>query len=143
MMAIKVGLRQKEVKGKQSEEDQKLLAGERRIDKEESLEGRGEMVKKTKSSFLSLPFLVLVAANPPAVLGHYTVYMFLPAVSSFKQTLYSFYQINSMSETTNMLLQLCEEKGLADAHLLISILGLANTLPRWRQDQKSCKYWEL
>ena len=40
------------------------------------------MVKKTKSSFLSLPFLVLVAANPPAVLGHYTVYLFLPAVSS-------------------------------------------------------------
>ena len=82
MMAIKVGPRQKEVKGKQSEEDQKLLAGERRLDKEDSLEGRGEMVKKTKSSFLSLPFLVLVAANPPAVLGHYTVYLFLPAVSS-------------------------------------------------------------
>ena len=89
-MAIKAGPRQKEVKGKQSEEDQKLLAGERRLDKEESLEGGGEVeeggekevVKKTKSSFLSLPFLVLVAANPPAVLGHYTVYLFLPAVSS-------------------------------------------------------------
>ena len=83
MMAIKVGPRQKEVKGKQFEEDQKLLTGERRIDKVESLEGGEEVVKKTKYSFLSLPFLVLVAANPPAVLGHYTVYMFLPAVSFF------------------------------------------------------------
>ena len=83
MISIKAGPRQKEVKGKQSEEDQKLLAGERRIDKEESLGGGEEVVKKTKASFLSLPFLALVAANPPAVLGHYTVYTFLPAVSSF------------------------------------------------------------
>ena len=89
-MAIKAGPRQKEVKDKQSEEDQKLLAGERRLEKEESIGGgeeveeggEKEVEKKTKSSFLSLPFLVLVAANPPAVLGHYTVYLFLPAVSS-------------------------------------------------------------
>ena len=32
--------------------------------------------------------------------------------------------------------QLCEEEGLTDAHLLISILGLANTIPRWERGTK-------
>ena len=37
---------------------------------------------------------------------------------------------------TKLLFQLCEEEGLADAHFLISILGLANTIPRWERGTK-------
>ena len=67
-----------------AEEDQRLLADEEGRSAQEKLvlhKKDGIQGGKNISSFLSLPFLALVAANPPAVLGHYTVYMFLPAVS--------------------------------------------------------------
>ena len=88
-MAMKGGPRQElAVRRQKAEEDQRLLADdEGRIGKEK-LGGVHHHQKKggipggkNFSSFLSPPFLALVAANPPAVLGHYTVYMFLPAVS--------------------------------------------------------------
>ena len=77
------------VRRQKAEEDQRLLADdEGRIGKEKlgglhhhRQKKGGIQGGKNFSSFLSPPFLALVAANPPAVLGHYTVYMFLPAVS--------------------------------------------------------------
>ena len=85
-MAMKGEHRQEQVNCRQAEEDQGLLADDDgRVAKEKSpVEERhkGRMKgEKNISSFLSPPFIALVAANPPAVLGHYTVYMFLPAVS--------------------------------------------------------------
>ena len=82
---MKGGPREKkvdDVRRQQVEEDERLLADEGRIGKKE-MPGVQQQHKGSKSisSFLSPPFLALVAANPPAVLGHYTVYMFLPAVS--------------------------------------------------------------
>ena len=84
-MAMKGRPRQEvAVRSQKAEEDQSLLADdEGRAAKEKLIlhQKGGIEGGKTTSSFLSLPFLALVAANPPAVLGHYTVYMFLPAVS--------------------------------------------------------------
>ena len=70
-----------DVRRQQVEEDERLLADEGRIGKKEMPGVKQRKGSKSISSFLSPPFLALVAANPPAVLGHYTVYMFLPAVS--------------------------------------------------------------
>ena len=83
-MAMKGGPREKkvdDVRRQQAEEDERLLADEGRIAKKEKPGEQRHKGGKSVSSFLSPPFLALVAANPPAVLGHYTVYMFLPAVS--------------------------------------------------------------
>ena len=134
------------VRRQKAEEDQRLLADdEGRIGKEK-LGGVHHHQKKggipggkNFSSFLSPPFLALVAANPPAVLGHYTVYMFLPAVSCHSWSGSFLENTNSTSDISlefqlivlfKAIFQLCEEEGLTDAHLLISILGLANTIPR-------------
>ena len=85
-MAMKGEPRQEQVNCRQAEEDQGLLADDDgRVAKEklpvEERHKGGMKGEKNISSFLSPSFLALVAANPPAVLGHYTVYMFLPAVS--------------------------------------------------------------
>ena len=82
---MKGGPREKKVDDvcrQQAEEDERLLADEGRIVKKQMPKVQKQHKEgKSVSSFLSPPFLALVAANPPAVLGHYTVYMFLPAVS--------------------------------------------------------------
>ena len=75
------------VRGQRAEEDQRLLAddGGRNVKDKLAFHQKGKEkmdASKKISSFLSPAFLALIAANPPAVLGHYTVYMFLPAVSS-------------------------------------------------------------
>ena len=54
------------------------ITDENKLEKESSLKSSGR--RSPKNLFKNEAFIFLMLANPPAVMGHYLIYVFLPGV---------------------------------------------------------------